>query len=122
MTIIPANTGTYLVSAEHITGDSGKIVGGFAFYQNAIVGWRVREDYECLEPITLTSVLDREPIDWAVLLPGGNVETFVGGEYATLKDWQRYLIEECLPKLNARAQRRTKEEKEILSSSGSEDF
>ena len=108
MTIIPANAGTYLVSADYIAGERG-----FIFHQTVIVGWRLQHDGRDPEPITLASeeFLDSEPtVLPAILLPGGNVETYFGEQFATLEDWQNHLIEHQLPKLNAR------------SSSGSEDF
>jgi hypothetical protein len=119
MTIIPANAGTYLVSAVYIK-PSYKIGGYFAFYKSAIVGWRVKGSRR-LEPLRTNVARDREePFETAILLPDGNVETIFG--LKTLKDWQDDLIGLHLPILNAEELGRTEEEKELLLSFASEDF
>ena len=118
MTIIPANAGTYLVSAEYIR-PSGKFGGRFVFHKSAIVGWRVK-DSRRLEPLTTDIARDGETFETAILLPDGNVETIFG--LKTLKDWQNDLIELHLPILNAEELGRTEEEKELLLSLASEDF
>lgn len=122
MTIIPANAGTYLVSAEYIR-PSGKFGGRFVFHKSAIVGWRVK-DSRRLEPLTTAIVrdrdIDRETFETAILLPDGNVETIFG--LKTLKGWQNDLIGLHLPILNAEELGRTEEEKELLLSLASEDF